>query len=236
MVDPLRISSIPCSSPDYSAGLYVVGKSNATNQTIPHLPSIQVLESDEGFSVEIIESPGMDAIQEDIKCLNLHESFCDGDIVWIDTKRGEVRSILSEKSNSNTLLLTEQCENRCLFCSQPPNNLEDTELYIKATLALLNFSSTGYVGLSGGEPTHNTRAFIKLLENLQHFKVQTKLHILTMVGSFLTSNLLKRLMIIFLAERFCGVSQYMGTILCFTTILLIPMVPLVRLLKGCQTF
>lgn len=99
--------------------------------------------------------------------------------MWLDAKARLIRTVLSSKSNSNTLLLTERCDNRCLFCSQPPNDLNDTQLYLNATISLLNFNTSSVVGLSGGEPTNNDEAFITMLSTLNSFNNTTPLHILS---------------------------------------------------------
>ena len=49
----------------------------------------------------------------------LHDSVDDGDVVNINQFR-QLRVILSRRANHNTLLVTERCNNLCLFCSQPP--------------------------------------------------------------------------------------------------------------------
>ena len=33
------------------------------------------------------------------------------------------------KSNDNTLFVTEQCNNRCIMCCQPPKKVNDIDLY-----------------------------------------------------------------------------------------------------------
>ena len=33
------------------------------------------------------------------------------------------------KSNDNTLFVTEQCNNRCIMCCQPPKRTNDIDLY-----------------------------------------------------------------------------------------------------------
>lgn len=170
MVEPLRNNSIPYKSISDINGLFVVGESNALNLDIPHLPLIDASKVN-GFD-----------------CPELDDNFSSGDVVWIDNRRGLIRSVLSSRSSANTLLLTEKCENRCLFCSQPPNELDDTYLYINATIALLNFNTEEFIGLSGGEPTKNAAAFLKLLRNLKISENKTKLHILSNGRNFSNKN------------------------------------------------
>ena len=110
--------------------------------------------------------------------------YCDGDVVEWDEKRRVLRTVLSANAETNTLLVTERCDNRCVFCSQPPNDFDDHHLYMKAALAILSFDSREFVGISGGEPTFNRDAFLRLLQLLRRFRNKTPLHILTNGRSF----------------------------------------------------
>lgn len=157
MANALRNDSVAINGYDQPSGLYVIGESDTQPSDIPRLPRLITPGNEPGIP----------------------EAFTDGDIVWLDRARGKLRTILSRLSNANTLLLTEQCENRCLFCSQPPNDKDDTGLYLNAALALLNFNTEQFVGLSGGEPTKNARGFINLLSTLRNFSNRTPLHILS---------------------------------------------------------
>jgi hypothetical protein len=44
----------------------------------------------------------------------------DGDVVLIDPGRGRVERLLRVGSTTNTLLVTERCDQLCVMCSQPP--------------------------------------------------------------------------------------------------------------------
>lgn len=180
MVDVLRKQAVPCIADRSAVGLYVVGESKTNGVDIPRLPSLWPVRSANSSPGEVrIQQAGSETQDLIVNCPDLFTNFSHGDVVWIDPGRGEARSILSSRSNANTLLLTEQCENRCLFCSQPPNDLPDANLYLNATLALLNFHTSDFVGLSGGEPTKNTQAFLGLLNALHQSGCPTKLHILS---------------------------------------------------------
>ena len=192
MVKPIRVNAFPTSSSSKEMeGLYVIGESNGKNLDIPHLPSLKSQSESNGSIKWIAQYPGADEYYGWVKTGRITDWLSDGDIIWIDPWKGEMRTVLSCLSNANTLLLTEKCENRCLFCSQPPNTKDDIELYVKSTLALLNFNSLGFVGLSGGEPTYNTRAFFHFLDNLNIFNNRTKLHILTNGRKFRDSTFAK---------------------------------------------
>lgn len=178
MVSPLRKNDLTCTADDSINGIFVIGRSNARGLDIPHLPRIiQSNGSCAGLSMAVAGEEDVQPIN--LKCDDLFDNYSEGDIVRINSRINKVQSVLSSRSTANTLLVTEQCENRCLFCSQPPNSYEDTFLYHEATLALLNFNSCDFIGLSGGEPTHNENAFVTLLSTLKQFRNPTKLHILS---------------------------------------------------------
>ena len=100
-----------------------------------------------------------------------------GDIVQV--RRSSVRILLSKSANANTLLLTERCDNRCLFCSQPPKEAEDSYLFVDAAMALSEFQSESVIGLSGGEPFLDPQKVFSLFDTLDSQSLQTPLHILT---------------------------------------------------------
>jgi len=179
MVETVRSDTIPFSSATPLSGLYVVGKPSHNNSSIPALPRICFDERDAATDSIIVTRDLSSSNHQTIQCHNLLKSFEFGDIVWLDGRSRRIRTLLSRKSTANTLLVTERCENRCVFCSQPPNEKPDAELYVRAALAILNFNTDEYVGISGGEPTYNERSFRHLLRTLKDYGNKTRLHILS---------------------------------------------------------
>jgi len=191
MVIPLRSNNIVCETDGSEDGLYIVGQSNAEGYNIPHLP--RIIRSDTSINGMSLAVAGMgDKLPFNLKCDELFDNYSDGDIVWVNSRFNQVRSVISSRSTANSLLLTERCENRCLFCSQPPNYFNDVHLYHQAALALLNYNTSDYVGLTGGEPTYNEHAFITLLSTLNIFNNRTKLHILSNGRRFSDMDFTKR--------------------------------------------
>ena len=101
-----------------------------------------------------------------------------GDIGYIDHK-GKIRIVLSKLANANTLLVTERCDNLCLFCSQPPREVDDTILYAYAASSIVSFNTGSVIGISGGEPLLNRKAIFNFFDILNKFENKTPLHILT---------------------------------------------------------
>jgi len=158
-------------------GMFVVRRSRAQGR-IPHLPILQPNGAG-SYAVRLPGGHSDDHPETALYCPDIELMFDDGDVIWLDSRRRLVRSILSHRANANTLLVTERCDNRCHFCSQPPNDLQDVELYRSAAIAILNFDTDQYVGISGGEPTLNRSAFLNLLKVMNSFGNRTKLHVLS---------------------------------------------------------
>ena len=77
-----------------------------------------------------------------------------GDIITYPTGRPAGHRAVEEHRRHNSLLLTEQCDNYCLMCSQPPKDRDDSWLFDRAKriISLLPETRTS-LGLTGGEPT-----------------------------------------------------------------------------------
>ena len=73
-----------------------------------------------------------------------------GDVFFSNRTGTSLRTALSQRAVQNTLLVTEQCDNNCTFCSQPPRDVPD--YYDLAIAALSEFEGSGVIGISGGEP------------------------------------------------------------------------------------
>lgn len=108
----------------------------------------------------------------------LYDGIDDGDIGLING-RGSIRIILSQQANHNTVLVTERCDNRCLFCSQPPKTANDDELLMQAAAAIISFASEEVIGVSGGEPLLYGPAFLNFLDVVQEHAPATALHVLS---------------------------------------------------------
>ena len=110
-------------------------------------------------------------------------SITDGDVGFIN-QRSQIRTVLSQNANHNTVLVTEQCDNLCKFCSQPPKKIDDEWLMVQAAMAVCAYQTDAAVGISGGEPTLKRQQFINFLKTIQTYSSQTPLHVLTNGRSF----------------------------------------------------
>lgn len=110
--------------------------------------------------------------------------FGNDDVVSL-TDDGRIRSIFRADSNHNSILLTEQCNNYCLMCSQPPKRVDDSWLLREAFDAIrLIPRGTKVLGFTGGEPTVYGEEFIKLLSHTKNWLPNTSLHVLSNGRSF----------------------------------------------------
>src|SRR5690348_14497566 len=94
-----------------------------------------------------------------------------GDIVYIDPSRHFLNTVFRKGSYHNSILLTEQCNNYCLMCSQPPKKMDDRYLLRRAfELVKLIPNETPRITFTGGEPTLYGESLIELIK-------QTKLQL-----------------------------------------------------------
>ena len=102
----------------------------------------------------------------------------DGDIVALG--KGTLRTLFRASSHHNSILLTEQCNNYCLMCSQPPKHVDDRWLLDEAmeTMRLIP-RQTRSLGITGGEPTLFGDGFIGLLRHAKNWLPHTALHVLS---------------------------------------------------------
>ncbi|EDM46409.1 hypothetical protein MDG893_13139 [Marinobacter algicola DG893] len=190
MVNAVRkdIFSVP-SDIELDPGCRLLRKAgNTTLSSDGLLDEVLVLREDS--AIELPESGP--SSRSFIVSTELYDSIEDGD-VGMFTGRGNVRVILSRRANHNTLLVTERCDNRCSFCSQPPKQNNDDWLLSQAAMALAAFGSEETVGISGGEPLLYGDAFVKFLDFVQKSSPKTDLHVLSNGRAFSDSSFAKKI-------------------------------------------
>lgn len=101
-----------------------------------------------------------------------------GDVVCVDPARRTAERLIRANSPHNTFLITEQCDQLCVMCSQPPKKRHDDrfEEYRQA----IRLAPVGAViGLSGGEPTLHKAALFGLLAEAKADRPDLFFHILS---------------------------------------------------------
>jgi His-Xaa-Ser system radical SAM maturase HxsC len=106
--------------------------------------------------------------------------LADGDIVRIDPARGVVTTLFRRSSPSNSFLVTERCDNRCLMCSQPPAERDDRWIVEELNQVIpLVAPDTKEIGITGGEPALIGADLIGLLGQMKQYIPGTAVHLLS---------------------------------------------------------
>ena len=116
----------------------------------------------------------------------------EGDCVRID-KDGTITVVWEKKSPTNSLLLTEMCDCRCLMCPQPPKVHDRTLTEIsKHILNLVKIESNQTLCLTGGEPTLLKEDFFDILGVINKKHPKSTVMMLTNGKSFANFEFTKR--------------------------------------------
>lgn len=122
-----------------------------------------------------------------------------GDVIAISSDGRVINSLWRGNGTTNSLLLTERCDNLCLMCSQPPRERKDDWLIAEAfDVISLMPKDAEEIGLTGGEPTIYGHRFIELLNHISRELPETAVHILSNGRRFADPAF---------AEQYAGVSS-----------------------------
>jgi len=101
---------------------------------------------------------------------------------------------LSESSNDNVLFVTEQCNNRCLMCCQPPKCVDDIDALFSLNVSKIKKSPKNIktIAITGGEPTLLGNRLLELLILIREELPNTIVHILTNGRLFSDAEFTKR--------------------------------------------
>ncbi|RMC30110.1 His-Xaa-Ser system radical SAM maturase HxsC [Paracoccus alkanivorans] len=101
-----------------------------------------------------------------------------GDVLLIDPRRQIAHRLIRARSRHNTFLITEQCDQRCLMCSQPPK--EHHQDMFEHFLSAARLAPLGaQIGLSGGEPLLHKQALFNFIDAAWTTRDDLSFHILT---------------------------------------------------------
>jgi His-Xaa-Ser system radical SAM maturase HxsC len=106
--------------------------------------------------------------------INLHN-----DVVICYPTKGIIDRFFRSDSRHNTILFTEKCDERCVMCSQPPKEIDNTWRFPLFEEALLLVKENSVIGISGGEPTLYKKQLLDMIEAVSHKRPDISYHILS---------------------------------------------------------
>ena len=107
----------------------------------------------------------------------------DGDVVLVDPGRSQVERLLRVGSTTNTLLVTERCDQLCVMCSQPPKKTHVDRFDLLEQACRLAPDGM-LIGISGGEPTLYKERLLTLIERTLAVRPDLSFHVLTNAQHF----------------------------------------------------
>jgi His-Xaa-Ser system radical SAM maturase HxsC len=101
-----------------------------------------------------------------------------GDVVLVDPERGRLDRLIRASSPHNTLLVTEQCDQLCIMCSQPPKKTHVDRFDLLEQACLLAPAGQT-IGISGGEPMLHAPQLLRMIEKVLTARDDLGFHVLT---------------------------------------------------------
>jgi His-Xaa-Ser system radical SAM maturase HxsC len=168
-----------------------------------------------GFAHYLLTEQHQDLAQElpegsDYSILpNDYDYIGNNDIVRLSADRQNIRVLFRASSPNNSILLTEQCNNYCLMCSQPPKTADDSWILdeIESLIPLIP-KETRELGFTGGEPTTNEERFLKIVSLTKSYLPRTAIHILSNGRSFKDPRFAEKYAEIGLSDAMVGIPVY----------------------------
>ncbi len=108
------------------------------------------------------------------------DSFRPEQVILLDGQSGLIRILFRPDSRFNSIFATDSCNSRCLMCSQPPKDVDDSER-IQEHLRLVELigPSAEYLGITGGEPTLLKDDLFRLIAKCRECLPRAQIHVLT---------------------------------------------------------
>lgn len=141
----------------------------------------------EGFAHYFIIGDVIVSLPAEVGFTRLKDDFAylgESDVVRVHGN-GRVRALFRASSRHNSILLTEQCNNYCLMCSQPPKKHDDSWIIkdLKQMIPMLP-RHVPSLGITGGEPTIFGDEFLEFLWLCKSWLPYTSMHVLSNGRSF----------------------------------------------------
>lgn len=135
--------------------------------------------------------------------------LADGDILRLSPRSSAIRTLYRKRSRQNFILTTEQCNNYCLMCSQPPKLADDSWLIddILRLIPLID-RATPEITLTGGEPTLLGDGFLEIVSACKSWLPETSIHVLSNGRTFSNRDFARRLAAIDHPDLMVGIPLY----------------------------
>ena len=142
------------------------------NKNFELLEENEAISKNNGNFIEVITKYGK------FKFENIDEPLSIDEVLIIFTEVNKCQRFFRPSATINTILLTEECDQLCIMCSQPPKNkrYDHFDLFYEAAM-LIPFNST--LGISGGEPTLLKKNLFKFLNRVIAMRNDIRFHILS---------------------------------------------------------
>lgn len=134
--------------------------------------------------LELVATEQLDKFQADNKTITFEVvDISIGEILLIFPQASLAHRFFRPSEKSNTILITERCDQYCQMCSQPPKSKDylHWELYEKA---IELFPINAVVGISGGEPTLYKNELFNFITKIQVSRPDIEFHVLTNAQHF----------------------------------------------------
>ena len=120
----------------------------------------------------------------------LHDDY----VVAVDMGTGFTRVLFRPESLHNAIFTTERCNSNCIMCSQPPRDVDDSDM-VSEHLRLIDLIPTppARLGITGGEPTLLKDGLVQIVSRLKERFPETPLTMLSNGRLFAYEELVKRL-------------------------------------------
>jgi His-Xaa-Ser system radical SAM maturase HxsC len=102
----------------------------------------------------------------------------EGDVVLVSPSSGRAERLIRARSEHNSLLVTERCDQLCVMCSQPPKKTH-VDRFSALTEAALLAPKDCDIGITGGEPTLYKQQLFDMLERAISARPDLRFHVLS---------------------------------------------------------
>jgi His-Xaa-Ser system radical SAM maturase HxsC len=141
---------------------------------------IFILDSDD-LNQKIVLSSKSTGLEHPIGIFDVNiDHLTPGDVVIV-FPNGVINTLFRVESEDNTLFMTNNCNQNCIMCSQPPKRKNDIEQLFEINSKLIELIplSTKQIGISGGEPTLGGKYLFLLLAKLYNRIPEIKVVVLS---------------------------------------------------------